>query len=349
MLMKRLAEHLGGTLWFYFGSVAAAYAFFSWALVAVMESQVSEGGFGTYGVVFLLSSLVLLLVLFGWPFVFMAIFRELYKVLFPQELLRGPPVGIRGMRPGYAVGALKAISSLDPFRRVFTQAAVPVSLLAVGELVLLIYFREFAIPLFALFFAIPVSLYALSMPSTLSRYIPPSQRLLSILSIFQFLRSRQADLTQRYSRSMFLFDMMHIIRNDERFVVRKASSYLNDFITEVAPAATVNLTRYWATLYAAMSLKVEEDSEFQQAANTIESMRRVLEGDEDSRAKVNQLLSALTLTKDVLPDSWRMVEEKNISIEVELPLSPQDLQRSVLSVISVIAAFIGLLRVLLFK
>jgi len=348
MGMKPLAQHLGATVWLYFSSFAVSYAFFWWALVAAMMSRTSGESFSTYGVLFLLASLSLFLVIFAWAFLFVDIFRELYGVLFPEELLRGPPVGIRGMRPGHAVGALKTLSWLDPFRRVFPQAALPVSLFALGELVLLLYYPALAIPLFPLFFALPLSLFVLWMPSGLSRFVSPSHRLLSILSIFHFLRSRQEDLTAWYARSMFLFDVRHIVRTDERFVVRKASSYLNDFLAEVAPAATADLRKFWATLYVAMSLKAEDDDEFQKAANTIEAMRQILESPGDDRAKVNQLMSALTSVKESLRDSWRIVEEKNIAVETETSLSTQELQRTLLSVLSVVATFIGLLR-LLFK
>jgi hypothetical protein len=347
MQMKRLAQHLGGTIWLYFSSIAVSYAFFWWAMVAAMTSRASGENFGTYGALFLVACLLLFLVIVSWGFAFVAVFRELYGVLFPEELWRGPPVRIRGMRPGHAVGALRTISWLDRFRRVFPQAALPLSLVALGELVILFYFPAPPIPLLPLFFAFPFCLFALWVPSGLSRFVSPSQRLLSILSILHFLRSRQEDLTTQYARSIFLFDVRQIVRTDERFVIRKASSYLNDFLAEVAPAAIADLKKFWATLYVAMSLKAEDDDEFQKAANTIEAMRQILVSSGHDRVKVNQLLGALTSVKDSLRDSWRIVEENNVTVETETPPSRQQLQ-TFLSVLSLVATFVlGLLRLLL--
>ena len=349
MKLKRLAQHLGATVSLYFISVAVSYGFFWWTMVAALTPLASGEKLGLYGTLFLFAGLVFFALLFGWAFVFLRVFRELYGVLFPEELRQGPPLSIRGMRPGQAVGALRAISALDPFRRVFPQGAVLASLLPLGELLFLFYLPALAIPLFPLFFALPLSLFVVWMPSGISKFVPPSQRLLSILSIAHFLRSRRADLTAQYARSAFLFDVRHIMRMDERFVIRKASTYLNDFLAEVAPAARAELGKFWAALYVGMSLKAVDDAEFQKAADTIETMRQILERPGDDRARVSRLMDTLTSVKSSLPDSWKVVEEKGITVETERPLSPQELQVTILSVISVALAFVFGLASLLFK
>jgi hypothetical protein len=348
-VLKAMAEHLGRTIWIYFFSFALSYVFFSWSLISALASQVSQGNLGKYNVLLLSASLLLFVVMVAWPFLFVGIFRELYGVIFPQELRLATQVGMRALRPGLAIEALKTLSRLDPFRRVFPQAALIVPFLSLGELLLLFYFPSVAILVFPLFLAFPLSIFVLYMPSGLSRFVTPSQRLLSILSIVHFLRSRQEDLRAQHAKNPFLFDLKQIIRREERFVIRKASSYFNEFLAEVAPAARANLAKYWATLYAAMSLKADDDDEFQRASNTVEAMRQILEGRGDERTKVNQLMEILTSTKDSLRDSWQMVEERNITVETEAHPSPQELQTTLLSVLSVAATFIGLLRVLFFK
>ncbi len=324
MNFQRLARHLNALLWVYFGTAALSYLGLSYALLSTAGAQPIKTTNALPTFLMFTSSAVFLANALFWGFSFVKVFAETPRYLFPQEVeipLASGRLRLKEMAPIQAIDTLRTLSRLEPFKELMFQALMPMIFLLLLPAVAVPLFTVFAglsltiaVSIFLLSFGVSVGIWILWMPSLSSTVISPTQRLLSALSIAQFLPVFEK-IKREHEGKMSYFIVRSLLTADERFLIQKVLSYSNQFLREVAPAAVSGLSSYWTTLYAA--LRFGEEPELNRALGLLERFRTILRTNQSQNEILSQILASIISIESELPKSWAIVKAGNIRIERE--------------------------------
>jgi hypothetical protein len=307
----KLADHIAAAIAIYLISGIIILCGIARSLAAFHKSQVLKSSLSSLTIWELALASVLLLIQFVISaYVFPKVAFELQTRLPAHEAdleIGKGTMRLVEMKPIAALHTLRTISWMEPFAHLFSiPKATVVMFVALASAIVVTAILSATDGLFLLagFFVTFFTIGLLWIPAFSLTMVTPLHKLITMLSIMQFLPVFEMIRQEHYGKTSY-FIIKPMLDGDEKFLMHKLTSYSQACLQEVAPAAESDLSRYFAALYVALSFRQEPD--LTAARMHLDHLKLTLKSQKE-------FLDTLIETSHVLSNSWKLVEEAKISI-----------------------------------